>query len=118
MQESSNSDSMELCTIGISQAHATRNIAVYPGAPASPSCMKPVSIELEAQPTHLDKSLNALAWNCLIGDALHNLVDGLLIGTTLSTAGPVRGALVTAIIVVHELPQEVAELCILLQAGW
>eukprot|EP00474_Spongospora_subterranea_P006332 CRZ06790.1 hypothetical protein [Spongospora subterranea] len=61
--------------------------------------------------------LESMAWNILISDALHNIVDGLLIGVAfMSTIS--NGFQTTLLVILHELPQEVAELCILLHAGW
>lgn len=88
---------------------------------------KPMSTELDIEVAAANivitpgcqSSKESLAWNCLIGDALHNLVDGVLIGTTFGASGIARGCIVTAAIIAHELPKEVAELFILFSlAGW
>lgn len=55
-------------------------------------------------------------WVNLIGDALHNFVDGVLIGATFAT-GPAEGVATTLAIGAHELPQEIADFGILLHAG-
>eukprot|EP00474_Spongospora_subterranea_P010664 CRZ11122.1 hypothetical protein [Spongospora subterranea] len=61
--------------------------------------------------------MESMAWNILISDGLHNAVDGILIGVTF-TSSLTNGFKTTGLIILHELPQEVAELCILLHAGW
>lgn len=53
----------------------------------------------------------------LIGDALHNITDGLAI--TAAFLVDIRtGALTTLTVILHELPQEVADYTILLSRGW
>lgn len=59
----------------------------------------------------------ALAWNNILSDAAHNFLDGILIGVVYLTS--VRGGFLVAIsIVLHEIPQEIADFYILLAAGW
>lgn len=53
----------------------------------------------------------------LVGDAIHNLVDGVLIGAAFLT--DVKLGIVTAVAVAaHEIPQEVGDFAILLHAGF
>lgn len=53
----------------------------------------------------------------LIGDGFHNLVDGVLIAAAFLT-DPTLGVVTALAAVVHEIPQEVGDLAILLNAGW
>jgi len=53
----------------------------------------------------------------LASDALHNLLDGVLIGLAYLGGGPEAGLSVTLTILVHELPQELADFGILLHSG-
>ncbi|QXP84348.1 ZIP family metal transporter [Methylococcus sp. ANG] len=53
----------------------------------------------------------------VIGDAIHNLVDGVLIAAAFLT--DIRLGIVTALAVAaHEIPQEVGDFAILLQSGY
>ncbi len=53
----------------------------------------------------------------LIGDGIHNIVDGVLIAAAFLT--DTRLGVVTALAaIVHEIPQEVGDIAILLNAGW
>lgn len=52
----------------------------------------------------------------LVGDALHNLVDGALIGATFLVSTR-TGASVALAVAVHELPQELGDFAVLLHAG-
>lgn len=53
----------------------------------------------------------------LIGDAIHNLVDGVLIGAAFLT--DIHLGIVTAVAVAaHEIPQEVGDFAILLHSGY
>lgn len=53
----------------------------------------------------------------LVGDALHNAVDGIAIGAAFVVSVPL-GIATTAATLVHEVPQEVGDLAILLDAGY
>ncbi|MGI2326251.1 ZIP family metal transporter, partial [Methylococcus sp. S1B] len=53
----------------------------------------------------------------VIGDAIHNLVDGVLIAAAFLTN--IRLGIVTALAVAaHEIPPEVGDFAILLQSGY
>lgn len=53
----------------------------------------------------------------LIGDGVHNLLDGVLIGASY-VISPVAGAASTVAIIAHEIPQEIGDFGILLHAGF
>lgn len=53
----------------------------------------------------------------LLGDAFHNFVDGLLIAAA-SLADPILGLTTTLAVVAHEIPQELGDFVLLLNAGW
>ena len=53
----------------------------------------------------------------LIGDAVHNFVDGLLIAAAF-LADPMLGLTTTLAVVAHEIPQELGDFVLLLNAGW
>lgn len=53
----------------------------------------------------------------LIGDAIHNFCDGIVIAVAFSV-DPLIGVATTAGVILHEVPQEIAELYILLSAGY
>ncbi|XP_062453094.1 zinc transporter ZIP5 [Rhea pennata] len=55
-------------------------------------------------------------WMVVLGDGIHNLMDGLAIGTAFSHS--LSGGLSTALAVLcHELPHELGDLAVLLQSG-
>ena len=57
-----------------------------------------------------------LVWMVVLGDGIHNLTDGLAIGVAFSHSLP--SGLSTALAVLcHELPHELGDLAVLLQAG-
>lgn len=53
----------------------------------------------------------------LLGDAFHNFVDGLLIAAAF-IADPMLGISTTLAVVIHEIPQELSDFVLLLNAGW
>lgn len=65
------------------------------------------------EPHHRDKSAASMI---LIGDGIHNLLDGILIAGAFLT--DVHLGIVTALAVIaHEIPQEVGDLAVLLKSG-
>ena len=53
----------------------------------------------------------------LVGDAMHNLVDGVLIAAAFLT-DPHLGVVTAIAVATHEIPQEVGDFSILLQSGY
>lgn len=53
----------------------------------------------------------------LAGDAIHNVADGIII-TSAFLLDPTLGLIITAGVILHELPQEVAEFGVLISAGY
>lgn len=52
----------------------------------------------------------------LVGDAAHNLIDGMIIGASFLVSIPI-GITTTLAVVLHELPQEIGDFAILLNGG-
>lgn len=63
-----------------------------------------------------DHHTHPLATMNLIGDAAHNLIDGMLIGASYIVSIPL-GISTTIAIVLHEIPQEIGEFGVLLHSG-
>jgi zinc and cadmium transporter len=53
----------------------------------------------------------------LVGDAFHNFLDGVVIGTAVQTSVPL-GISTALAIATHEIPQELGDFAILLHAGF
>jgi len=53
----------------------------------------------------------------LIGDALHNLLDGLIIGASYLVSIPL-GIATTVAVILHEVPQEIGDFGVLIHAGF
>ncbi len=63
-----------------------------------------------------EESRPALAAINLIGDAIHNFIDGVLIGASYLVS-PALGLSTTVAILLHEIPQELGDFGILLHSG-
>lgn len=57
------------------------------------------------------------AWMNLLGDALHNFMDGLIIAGSYLTSIPL-GVSTTLAVVLHEIPQEMGDFSVLLKGGF
>jgi len=66
---------------------------------------------------HLDNSAKSAGALIILGDSIHNFVDGVLIAAAFLT--DVKLGIVTSLAVAaHEIPQEVGDFAILLQSGY
>jgi len=72
------------------------------------------------QKDHLHEHLHSHAYHLapvnLMGDALHNFIDGLVIAGSYFISVPV-GVAATIAVVLHEIPQEIADFGVLLYSG-
>jgi zinc and cadmium transporter len=63
-----------------------------------------------------DECLHPVAHLSLIGDGLHNLLDGIIISAGFLVSIP-SGIAITLAIALHEIPQEIGDFAILIRAG-
>ncbi|OGY58639.1 MAG: hypothetical protein A3H06_01195 [Candidatus Colwellbacteria bacterium RIFCSPLOWO2_12_FULL_44_13] len=61
--------------------------------------------------------IHTLSSTALFGDALHNLIDGVVIALSFGVSVPV-GVATTVAIFFHEVPQEIGDFGVLLHAGY
>lgn len=66
---------------------------------------------------HGPEGLHSFGWMNLIGDGLHNLIDGMLIASAW-IVGPEAGLATTVAVALHEIPQEFGDFGVLLHAGF
>lgn len=57
------------------------------------------------------------AWMNLFGDAIHNLIDGMIIGAAYMISLPV-GIATTIAVILHEIPQEIGDFGVLIHGGF
>ncbi|TXT60123.1 MAG: Zinc/iron permease [Promethearchaeota archaeon] len=74
-------------------------------------------IEGRDQPLEKGTNIRNFARLNLIGDGLHNFLDGVIIVVAFST-GLANGIIITLAVLFHELPQEVGDFGILLYGGY
>jgi zinc and cadmium transporter len=66
---------------------------------------------------HDAKEAGRAGWMILIGDGLHNFTDGILIAAAF-LANPQLGLVTGLAIIAHEIPQEIGDFIVLLNAGF
>ncbi len=66
---------------------------------------------------NLEKTPATFARMNLLGDATHNFVDGVLIASSFLVT-PSLGIATTIAIVLHEIPQEISDIAVLMQGGY
>jgi len=64
-----------------------------------------------------DDHVHPFATMNLIGDAAHNIIDGLIIGASYLVSIPV-GVATTIAVALHEIPQEISDFGVLLHGGY
>ncbi len=64
-----------------------------------------------------DKSEQPFTYLNLIGDALHNFIDGTIIAASFM-ASPATGMVTTFAIIMHEIPQEIGDFSLLIYGGF
>ncbi|GAB0086363.1 zinc transporter ZIP10 [Sergentomyia squamirostris] len=67
-------------------------------------------------PPNREKPLTPLAIMVILGDGLHNLTDGLAIGSSFA-ADPIVGITTAFAVLCHELPHELGDFALLLKTG-
>ncbi|PIN75125.1 ZIP family metal transporter [Candidatus Woesearchaeota archaeon CG10_big_fil_rev_8_21_14_0_10_37_12] len=66
---------------------------------------------------HHHKKIQPFAYINLLGDGVHNFIDGLIIGASYLISIPV-GMATTLAVVLHEIPQEIGDFGVLVHAGF
>ncbi len=66
---------------------------------------------------HTKKHIHTFAYMNLVGDAVHNLLDGVIIGASYLVSIPV-GIATTVAVLFHEIPQEIGDFGVLLHGGF
>lgn len=64
-----------------------------------------------------ERHMNAAAPIILIGDAFHNAIDGIVIAASFLTSKEL-GIFVTISVILHEIPQELADFGVLIKSGY
>lgn len=63
-----------------------------------------------------EEHMHPLATINLVGDAVHNLIDGMLVGASYMVSLPI-GIATTLAVIMHEIPQEVGDFGVLIHGG-
>lgn len=64
-----------------------------------------------------DRKMHVLARLNILGDGVHNLLDGIAIASSFIVS-PALGVTSTLAIILHEIPQELADAAVLSYSGW
>ncbi len=63
------------------------------------------------------ETVHSLVYVSMIGDSLHNFIDGMVIAASFIVS-PALGIAATVAVVLHEIPQEIGQFAILVHGGW
>lgn len=66
--------------------------------------------------TH-NEDVHSSVYLTMIGDSLHNFIDGLIIAASFLVSVPL-GIAATIAVIFHEIPQEVGQFAVLIHGGW
>lgn len=92
-------------------------LALKDGAPAVPSLVLAARFRTGVHGEALPVDVPLVA-NIVMGDGIHNMVDGIIIGLAFATCGDTTlGWITTLAVVAHELPQEIIDFMLLVRAG-
>ena len=63
------------------------------------------------------EEIHAVVYLTIVGDALHNFLDGVAIAASFLAGIPI-GIATTIAVIFHEIPQEIGQFAILVHGGW
>lgn len=64
-----------------------------------------------------DEKVHSMVYLTMLGDSLHNFIDGMIIAASFLIS-PELGIASTLAVIFHEIPQEIGQFAILLHGGW
>jgi zinc and cadmium transporter len=64
-----------------------------------------------------DEQVHSVVYLAIIGDSLHNFIDGLIIAASFLVSIPL-GIATTLAVIFHEIPHEIGQFAILIHGGW
>lgn len=64
-----------------------------------------------------EEKIHSVVYLTMVGDSLHNFIDGLVIAASFLVSVPL-GIASTLAVIFHEIPQEIGQYAILIHGGW
>lgn len=64
-----------------------------------------------------DEQIHSVVYLTMVGDSVHNFIDGMIIAASFLISIPL-GIASTVAVVFHEIPQEIGQFAILIHGGW
>ncbi len=64
-----------------------------------------------------EEEVHSVVYLTMVGDSLHNFIDGMIIAASFLVSIPL-GIATTVAVIFHEIPQEIGQYAILIHGGW
>ncbi len=100
---------------GDGEAHGHRHLHPETAHQVADVAPRPATASSNATPGTRPR-IATFAWMNLVGDGLHNFLDGIVIAAAF-VVDPLVGLATTVAVALHEIPQELGDFAVLLRAG-
>jgi len=112
--------SAPVCGDGAGAAHVGAGVAAMAAAvgPANGAAVDKAISHGHHHQAHADANSSVICWLNVSGDLMHNLTDGLAIGSAFASGDMPLAISTTVSVLVHELPHELADYAVLVQNGF